>query len=74
MVEELKELAGAIIDSTQVRLYYYFFFLFNTKSLRAVHNMSIYLQEKDEDKELDFGSDESEPPLPLTATSRVTIN
>ncbi|KDO51295.1 hypothetical protein CISIN_1g038745mg, partial [Citrus sinensis] len=27
--------------------------------------------EKDEDKELDFGSDESEPPLPLTATSRV---
>lgn len=36
--------------------------------------MSIYLQEKDEDKELDFGSDESEPPLPLTATSRVTIN
>ncbi|KAH9705618.1 Dual specificity protein phosphatase PHS1 [Citrus sinensis] len=44
MAKELKELAGAIIDSTQ---------------------------EKDEDKELDFGSDESEPPLPLTATSRV---
>lgn len=28
MAKELKELAGAIIDSTQVHLYYYYFFFF----------------------------------------------
>lgn len=42
------------------------------KELKELPGAIIYsTQEKDEEKELDFGSDESEPPLPLTATSRV---
>jgi atypical dual specificity phosphatase len=31
------------------------------------------LQEKEEERELDLGSEELDPPLPLTVTSRVTF-